>query len=174
MGFTKNNIVLVLALVCLFISFSITTAYEQSYNNTRPDNKNPKLESVILQLIQAKDPEEFSKAHNIYLEDSRARVIIEIVEGTTSLPDYVQEETRYGNKVQVLVPINKIAALSEENNVTFIRAPMRSYQDAPEHTIVPTITEPPKSGSNSSIFLIVFMVLITLILKKGSVKFVEK
>lgn len=172
MGFTNNNIFLGLALFCLFISFSITTAYEQSYNNTRPDNKNPKLESIIVQLIQANDSQGFSKAHNIYMEDRKVRVIIEIIEGTTSLPDYVQEETSYGNKVQALVPVDKIESLSEENNVTFIRAPIRSYPDASEQAVVPTV--PLKSGLNSSILLILFMILITSILKKRSDKFVKK
>jgi len=162
MGVIKNYIMPGFGVFCLVILFSKTTAYAQFFNNTQSDDRNPKLESVILQLIQSNDPQEFSKTHNIYMKDNRVRVIIELVDRNTSLPDFVQEETHYENKVQALVPVDKIAALTEENNVIFIRTPMKSYPDAPVLTSIPTTTPPLKSGINFTIPLIVFIILMTL------------
>lgn len=162
MGSVRNYTRLGSGLVCLFIAFSITTAYAQSFNNSQPDNRNPKLESILLQLIQANDPQDFSRAHNVYLKDGKVRVIIEFSDGTISLPDYVQEETRYGNRVQALVPLEKIEDLTMEKNVTFIRTPIKSYPDTPALTDIPTVSPTLKSGINSTIPLIIFVILLTL------------
>lgn len=137
----------------------------QSFNNTQPYSKNPKIESVLSQLISADDINEFALTHNLYIQDGKVRVVVELANETALLPDYVVEETRYKNKVQALVPIEKIEALSRETNVTFIRAPLKPYADT--STVIPVSTStPPKSGFNSAIPIILSVISIFLIIKK--------
>jgi hypothetical protein len=156
----------------------ILVALAQPFNNTQPYSKNPRLESVLSNLISANNPQEFARAHDLYMHDRNVRVVVELTNETALLPDYAVEETRYKNKIQVLVPIEKIGALSLENNVTFIRAPSKAYPDAPMPAGVPTFTAVqtpvPKSGFNTTIPIILSIVLIFLVNKIRSDKNVKK
>lgn len=155
------------AVICVLILLSGAVA--QPSNNTY--NKNPKLESVLSQLINSDDPQEFARAHNLYLRDGKIRVAVELGDEMALLPDYVIIESRYGKYVQTMVPIEKIVALSLEKNVTFIRTPSKPYVDNP----TPETQKPvPKSGYNLTIPLIISIVLIFLIRKKGSSSLVKK
>ncbi len=157
---------------------SLLLSRAQPFNDTQPYSKNPKLESVLSQLISADDPQEFGRAHDLYMMDGKVRVVIELANETALLPDYVEEETHYKNKVQVLVPTEKIAALSLESNVTFIRAPSKAYPGAPTSADVPAMTAVqtsiPKSGFSTAIPIILSIVLIFLINKIRSDKNVKK
>ena len=162
----KRNAV---AVICILALLSVALA--QPLNNTQPYSKNPKLESVLSQLISSDDPQEFARTHNIYIKDGNVRVVVELGDEIAMLPDYVMEETRYKKDVQILVPIEKIAELSLETNVTFVRTPLKPYVDTPMPAIQTSI---PKSGSNSTLPIIVSIVLICLIRKKRSVSLVKK
>ena len=148
------------AAVVIFI-FTLA-AWTQPVYSIQP-GENPKLESVLSQLISANNTGEFAKAHDIYMQDGNIRVVVEMTNETAALPDYVVEETRYKNKVQVLVPIDKMSALSLETNVTFIRAALRPYADTP------AMNEPtPKSGFDAVIPFILSIALVFLIRKRRS------
>ncbi len=137
-------------------------AWAQPVYSTQPGG-NPKLESVLSQLISANNTGEFAKAHNIYMQDGNIRVVVEMTNETAALPDYVAEETRYKNKVQALVPIDKMSALSLETNVTFIRASLRPYADTPAMN-----ESSPKSGFDAVIPFILSIALVFLIRRKRS------
>ena len=139
----------------------ISPVQGQSYNNTQPFSKDPKLDSLLSQLINSPDMSGFAQAHNLYMQDGRIRVVVEIVNETALLPDYVLEETRYKTKIQALVPVEKIAELSGETNVTFIEAPLKPYAD----TSAPGAASTPKSGFNSGVLIIFSMILIFFIKK---------
>lgn len=158
-----------IAIICIFTFFSAALA--QPLNNTQPYSKNPKLESVLSQLISSDDPQEFARTNNIYIKDGNVRLVVELGDEIALLPDYVMEETRYKKDVQILVPIDKIAELSLEPNVTFVRTPLKPYVDTPMPSIQTSI---PKSGSNSTLPIIVSIALIFLIMKKRSVDLVKK
>ncbi|MBU3968459.1 MAG: hypothetical protein KKG76_14000 [Euryarchaeota archaeon] len=145
--------------IIAFILISPVTG--QTYNNTLPDSKNPKLESILSQLIVSDDMPDFAFAHNLDMQDGKVRVVIEMINETALLPDYVIEETRYKNKVQALVPMEKVEELSGETNVTFIRAPLKPYADI----ATPAATTPLKSGFNLVIPFILSMLLIFLFMK---------
>ncbi len=155
------------AVICALTLLSGAVA--QTSNNTY--SKNPKLESVLSQLINSDDPQEFARAHNLYIKDGKIRVAVELGDEMALLPDYVTIEARYDKYVQTMIPIEKIVALSLEKNITFIRTPSKPYVD----TSMPAIQKPvPKSGSNLTIPLIISMVLIFLTRKKRSVSLVKK
>ncbi len=147
----------------------LTAALAQPSND--PYSKNPKLESVLSQLISSDNPQGFAMAHNIFIKDGKVRVVVELGDETAMLPDYVMEETRHDKNVQILVPLEKIAGLSQDTNVTYIRTPLKPYADNPKSAIQ---TSTPKSGSNSTILIIVSIILIFLIRKKRSDSIVNK
>ncbi len=151
---------------CLFT----IAASAQTFNNTQSYSKNPKLESVLSQLIGSSNPQKFARDHALYMQDGSVRISVELVNETAMLPDYVVEETRYKKNVQVLVPIEKITSLSMETNVTFIRAPLKPYAESP--TAVQTSL--PKSGFNTSILFIFSIALIFIIKRIQSDKNVKK
>ncbi len=166
-----NNFIAVALVICAITLPSIV-AWAQPFNNTQPYSKHPKLESVLSQLIGANNSYEFAQAHSLYMQNGNVRVVVELANETDLLPDYVVEETRYKNKVQALVPVEKIAMLYEEANVSFIRAPLKPYADTPTATAIQT--PPPKSGFNTAILLILSIALIFLIRKCRSDKIVKK
>ncbi len=137
-------------------------ALAQPSSNTQPDGKNPKLESILSQLINADNPQEFARSHNLYIRDGNTRVVVELINEKAMLPDYVVEETRYKNNAQVLVPIDKMATLSLETNVSFIRTPLKAYADTP------------KSGFNTAIPVILSIALLFLFRKVRSDRNVKK
>jgi hypothetical protein len=156
----------------------LSVALAQQINDTQTYIKNPKLESVLSQLASATNPQEFALAHNLYMVDGKVRVIIKLASDSSLLPDYIVEETRYKNEVQILVPVEKIVALTLEGNVTFMRAPLKPYADAPITTGVPNktlIQTPiPKSGFGTAIPVIISMILVILIRKTRGDKNVKK
>lgn len=159
----SRNVMVICAITLL------STAFVQPFNITQPY---PKLESVLSQMISADDPQEFAQNHNLYMQDGKVRVVVELINETLEVPDYFVEETRYKNKIQGLVPIEKISNLSEETNVTFIRAPLKPYADTPNVTAIQT--PPPKTGFNTAPFFILSIVLIFLIRKMWGDDIVKK
>jgi hypothetical protein len=162
----KRNAVVV---ICFLALQSITLA--QPSNNTPLYSKNPKLESVLSQLISSDNPQAFAMAKNLYMRNGSIRVVVELYDKTALLPDYIVEETRFDNNVQIMVPIIKIEELSKETNVVFIRTPSTPFVDTV--TATPGVQKAtPKSGYSLAISFIVSIVLIFLIRKKrrGSIE----
>jgi len=143
----------------LLLSFS---AQAGSFSSNLSYDKHPKIESVLLQLANASDREDFAQVHNLHMENGNVRVVVDLLDETSKLPGYAVEETRYRDKVQVLVPVEKITALAQETNVTFIRAPLEPY---PANTSNATAvqTSPPKSGFHTAIPFALTIILIFMI-----------
>ncbi len=160
-------VILICALAFLLVAFA------QTSDNTNTYKKNPKLESLLTQMISSDNPKEFAKTHNLYLKDGSVRVVVELTDKAALLPDYVIEETRYEKTVQIMVPIEKIVSLSSEPNVTFIRTPSKPYVDTPVVTTIAQ-TPAPSSGFNTGILLIISIIFIFLIKKKGDIIFDKK
>ena len=117
-----------------------------------------------MQLVNASNPEDFALVHNLHMRDGNVRVVVDLLNETSMPPGYAVEETRYRDKVQVLVPVEKITALAQETNVTFIRAPLEPY--AANTTNATAIqTSPPKSGFYAAIPFVLSIILIFLIRK---------
>jgi predicted trehalose synthase len=155
----NRNAAAVICALCL-----LSAAYAQPLNSDITNIKNPKLESVLSELIRSDDLQAFAGAHDLYLKDGRIRVVVEISDKAALLPNYVMEETRYEKTVQIMVPIDKIVSLSSQANVTFIRTPSKPHVD----TIAATQTPAQSSGSSTVILLISSIILILLIRKKRS------
>jgi len=95
-----------------------------------------KLESVLYQLTQTQNHDEFAKTRGLHLEDGKVRVVIELYNASDTIPDGYGAiiETRHENLVQALVPINSLMELSKESSINFIRAPLPAYpQKTPEY-----------------------------------------
>ena len=132
----------------------------------QPYDKNPKLESILWEMITANNPEEFALSHNLYIQDGKVKVVIELTNETALLPDYVVEENRYKKNIQAIVPIEKLAELSYETNVTFIRAPLKPYAATPNATNISTPYQTPRtSGFNTIVPSILSIILIVIIWK---------
>ena len=112
----KNGILVGIILITVFASLPLISA------KTEPE----KLESVLYQLTQTQNHDEFAKARGLYLEDGRVRVVIELHNASDTIPDGYGAtiETRHKNLVQALVPINSLMELSKEPSINFIRAPL--------------------------------------------------
>ncbi len=85
----------------------------------------PKLDSVLYQLIQAKDYNKFGQTHDLNVTDNKVRVIIELINSEYVLPiNFGTEEARYENLLQAVVPIDKLLDLADDPNIKFIRRPI--------------------------------------------------
>lgn len=162
---------IIFTLICAITLLSV--AFAQTSDDTNTYKKNPKLESILTQMISSDYPQQFASTNGLSIENSNIRVIVEMSDETTLLPDYLIEETRQGNKVQAMVPIDKISMLSQEPDVIYIRLPSKPIVD----TVKPTSadqTSYPKSGYNSALIMIFSILLIFLIKKKGDNILVKK
>lgn len=162
---------IIVTLICTLTLLSVSSG--QTSDDINMDKKNPKLESILTQMINSEDPRLFARTHGISLENSNIRVIVEMSGEKAMLPDYLIEENRQNNNVQVMVPIEKISTLSQEPDVMFIRLPSKPLVD----TVNPTPadqTPVPKSGFNSALLMVFSIILILLIKKKGDVILVKK
>jgi hypothetical protein len=156
----KKNAAIVICVLAL-----MSGALAQPSNNAPLYSKNPKLESVLSQLISSDNQQAFAMTQNLYMKNGNIRVVVELSDKAALLPDYTVEETRFDKNVQIMVPIKKLEALSKEPDVVFIRTPSKPYVDTV--TATPGAQKAiPKSGSSSAILFIISIVLIFLIRKK--------
>ncbi len=139
-------------LICLLFVMSMASAsslldYEQ--NKNQPE----KLESVLYQLTQAQNPDEFAEKHGIYLENGKVRVVIELKNETATIPGGygIIEESRHENLVQALVPMDKLITLAEDLGIVYLRTPLKP---APADRI---------SISEISLFTIIALLAIVLV-----------
>lgn len=89
----------------------------------------PKLASVLFQLTQADDPEEFSTQHDLAYQQGRVQVMLELQSGQNTLPTgYNLEVTsQYQNRFDVLVPVAELLRLAKELQIRSIRLPLKPY-----------------------------------------------
>ena len=112
----KNVILVGIILILVFASLPLISAKTQS----------EKLESVLYQLTQTQNHDEFAKTRGLHLEDGTVRVVIELHNASDTIPDGygATVETRHENLVQALVPVNSLIELTKEPSINFIRAPL--------------------------------------------------
>ena len=152
------------------MTFLTFMAFAQQSNDTQPSGKNPRLGSVLSQMISADNPQDFARVHNLFMQDGKVRVVVELANENANLPEYVIEEIRYENRVQALVQIDKLEALSKETNVSFIRLPLEPYADISTTPIIPNKTEVPvpKTGFSTTMTVIFSIILVFLLRKNKS------
>ncbi len=137
---------LIIQVIILFILLPLlTTAGCQEQSDTAPtlsptpnplspalpEKGNPKLDSLLNQLIQAEnlgDAASFAEQSSIELIDGSVRIIVESlpeqVEATTKAASALGVvETSYGDLLQVLVPVASLTALADAASVRFVRLP---------------------------------------------------
>ena len=86
----------------------------------------PRLDSRLLQLTRSGDPVGFASESGLDLNTSGVRVQVELKEGASLPPDHsVVVEARYGNGLQVRVPVSELCALSNDPAVLMVVAPTR-------------------------------------------------
>ncbi len=99
-----------------------------------PEKGNPKLDSLLNQLIQAEgrgEANSFAEQHGIKLVDGSVRVIIECVSGqleaaTKAATDTgATVETSHDNLLQVVAPISSLTTLTDAPSIRFIRLPQQ-------------------------------------------------
>ena len=97
-----------------------------------PDKGNPKLDSQLNQLVDAKrhgEAASFAEQSDIDLVDGAVRVIIECVLGQLEAATEAATnagaklETSYDNLLQVVVPITSLTTLADAASIHFIRLP---------------------------------------------------
>jgi hypothetical protein len=125
-AYTKAISILMIAVLAFSVIVMPGAAQKQ-----QPEN----IESVLYQLVQAQEREDFALNHGLYLKDGKVRVVIEL-NNDTEAPDFerygVEIETRYENLVQALVPVDNLINLSEESNINFIRTPLKAHPESEE------------------------------------------
>jgi hypothetical protein len=89
----------------------------------------PKLASVLFQLTQANDPEQFAAQHPdaLQYEQGRVLVTVELQSGQTALPSGYNFEitSQFQNRFDVLVPVSELLRLAQEPQVRSIRLPLK-------------------------------------------------
>ncbi len=144
----KNKIVpIILVLLILCSAFSVLSAATASNSvtsaNTAAEDinivpgagfKNPKMESVIAQLVDVSETnptevQSFTNTHSIGIVDDKISVVLELTDAKASLEaGYdIKIEASYKNLVQALVPISAIEELAKDTTVQYIRLPVRAY-----------------------------------------------
>jgi len=101
----------------------------EDINIILPDREgHPKLESVLYDLTQAKNPKEFAQRHGLDVVGSRVRVVIELINPEyTLLTNFGVEETKYENSLQALIEIEKLSALADDPNIKLIRTSFKFF-----------------------------------------------
>jgi hypothetical protein len=95
--------------------------------SSRPDA----LESSLYGLVTADDRAAYAETWNLNYRDGRVAVVVELQENR-ELPDEfdVEVRSRYEHLVQATVPVDELVALSEHENVSFVRRPREPATDA--------------------------------------------
>ncbi|MDY6932487.1 MAG: S8 family serine peptidase, partial [Halobacteriota archaeon] len=96
--------------------------------------KNPKIDSILSDLIQLQndDPSEWSAfitLQDIPLSGEKIQVVLVTDKEPESLRKYtgLEIEARYKDQVRVLVPISMIEEISEDPDIHYVRMPLRPH-----------------------------------------------
>ncbi len=118
-------IILVLSLIVLIAGCTNGQGGNGTVTGTISKNQPVKLESVLYQLTQSTQPNEFATERGLYVKNGKVRVVIELENKTGTIPaGYgIVEETRYDGLVQAMVPINRLIEVSREQGVKVVRVP---------------------------------------------------
>ena len=118
-------IILVLSLIILIAGCTNEPGGNGKVNLTK--NQPVKLESVLYQLTQSTQPNEFATERGLYVKNGKVRVVIELENKTGTIPaGYgIVEETRYDGLVQAMVPINSLIGISRVQGVKVVRVPQK-------------------------------------------------
>jgi hypothetical protein len=88
-----------------------------------------KLDSRLYKLVQAKDRYRYAEDNGLFMSGDKVLVVIEMAPDCTEadIREYrnITVKTSYRNHIEALVPVDDLAALAKEKNVTRIRPPYR-------------------------------------------------
>ena len=84
----------------------------------------PRLNSQLLQLVNAPDPAEFASSAGLEMEDGAVRAVVELAGETMPGIEGVVVERSYANLIQALVPIELLCDLSNDPQVKVVRPPL--------------------------------------------------
>ena len=114
------HLIVIVFLLCLTI-----TAHAGDIQSKIPkkEMEYPKLESRLYKLMKSKDPASYAIQNRLYYSKGSVRVIMELASEDTPLPKnyLIQVEGRYGNLVQVVVPLKLLGKLSQSPGIKYIR-----------------------------------------------------
>ena len=133
-----------------------------SINYTKTKQAPENLESVLYQLVECQNRDDFAEANALYLKDGKVRVIIELNKNNEDLEfnDDIVIETKYENLIQALVPVDNLILLSEDENVGYIRAPLLAY--------------PQETSENQTSYVWLFIGVVIVIAIIASVVYLKK
>jgi hypothetical protein len=126
-------IVLVGAILCLLVSFVVADI--GTFDINRITKKPERLESSLRQIAESyasgDDVIDLAEQQGIYVKDEKLRIIIELEQEDTPLPEgyNIEVEGRHGSLVQAMIPIDKLDELTEAPGVKYIRAPKKPLAD---------------------------------------------
>lgn len=100
----------------------------------------PNLDSRLVQLAEASDPEAFALQAGLDYDRALTRLVLEMAEGS-ALPDGydLQVEATYANLIQAWAPISPLCSLSAEPNVLSVRPPFRPTLNIPQAPYDPSV-----------------------------------
>jgi hypothetical protein len=108
-------------------------SYESSYlqvNSKEVNESTEKMDSTLVQLIEAPDKEEFAERNGIDYRNGRAQVVVEMDEGFTFPEGYnTTNKLNYTgqgeNLAQAYVPVNDLISLSNGTGIEYVRLPLK-------------------------------------------------
>lgn len=118
-----------LAVVLASLAIGAILAQRSSLILPGADKKPEKLEAPLKGLVKVRSEggsvEEYAKAHGIPYEDGKVRVVIELIDEQTEVPQGygLMVEARYKNMVQALVPAENLEELAKDPAVKLVRTP---------------------------------------------------
>ncbi len=110
---------ILLRLVLGLMSFAILPAC------VGPQQPCPRLEDRLYRLTTSPDPEAYARQADLYYSQGRVRVIIELESAEDRVPQLpgLTIESRAGELVQALVPVERLCELAAANGVRLVRSP---------------------------------------------------
>lgn len=118
-----------LAVILASLTIGVILAQRPSLVLPGASKKPEKLEAPLQGLVkvcsEGGDVEGYAKAHGIPYEDGKVRVVIELIDEQTEVPQGygLTVEARYKNMVQALVPAENLEKLAEDPAVKLVRTP---------------------------------------------------
>lgn len=91
----------------------------------KPEKLEAPLQGLVKVRSEGGDVEGYARAHGIPYEDGKVRVVIELINEQTEVPQGygLTVEAKYKNMVQALVPAENLEKLAEDPAVKLVRTP---------------------------------------------------
>lgn len=110
------------------LSFTQVSTVSMQVKPLKTPSECPNLESRLLDLARAENPEAYARIHALTYDDGLTRAIVELQPSQRDLSFLdtynVTIETQAGDSIQLMIPVASLCELSNHPKVKFVRSPL--------------------------------------------------